>query len=145
MDINNIFNLFNNSQDDEYDDTSLLIDFSDHPLFWIGGFNKLIGNHLFFKEHTIKIFKHISPELNIEEVEKAGEHLMFEKAWEYIKNINLENQFHIECIRDKSSEEFLKNIDFALRFFEELEEYERCALLKGIENKIKEFKFKLGD
>jgi hypothetical protein len=54
MNINNIFNSFSSS-DDEFDDTSLLIDFSDHPLFWIGGFNKLIGNHLFFKQHTIKI------------------------------------------------------------------------------------------
>lgn len=60
MDINNIFNLFNNSQDDEFDDTSLLIDFSDHPLFWIGGFNKLIGNHIFSNNTQLK-FLNIFP------------------------------------------------------------------------------------
>jgi hypothetical protein len=52
MNLNKIFDLF----DKEYnanDESSLLVDFSEHPLFWIGGFNKLISNHLFFKQYTV--------------------------------------------------------------------------------------------
>ena len=60
MDLNKIFDSFDQSNKD--DDNNLLIDFSDHPLFWIGGFNKLIANHLFFKKYTAKVFKNISPE-----------------------------------------------------------------------------------
>ena len=48
MDLNKIFDSFNQSNKD--DDNNLLVDFSDHPLFWIGGFNKLITNHLFIKK-----------------------------------------------------------------------------------------------
>ena len=75
MDLNKIFDSFD--QSDKDDDNSLLVDFSDHPLFWIGGFNKLISNHLFFKKYTTKIFKNISPDNDIESLEKVGEHLIF--------------------------------------------------------------------
>ena len=70
---------------------------------------------------------------------------MFDKAWDYIKNIKLINPFHVECIGKKSSVEFLSNLNIAIIFYESLEEYEKCALLKNIENKIKEFGFELGD
>jgi hypothetical protein len=142
MNINNIFRAFDEDFEDE--ETEMLIDFSEHPFYWIGGFNKIIGNHTFFSKYTSKVFKNISPELNIDDVEKAGEHLMFDKAWGYIKNINLDNPFHIECIGKKASVEFLSNLNIAMAFYEPLEEYEKCALLKNIENKIKEFGFELG-
>jgi hypothetical protein len=142
MNINNIFRAFNDDFEDE--ETEMLIDFSEHPFYWIGGFNKIIGNHVFFSKYTSKVFKNISPELNIDDVEKAGEHLMFDKAWGYIKNINLDNPFHIECIGKKASVEFISNLNIAMAFYEPLEEYEKCALLKNIENKIKEFGFELG-
>jgi hypothetical protein len=138
MNLNKIFDLF----DKEYnanDESSLLVDFSEHPLFWIGGFNKLISNHLFFKQYTVKTFKNISPDINIEELEKAGEELMFRKAWDYIKYINLDKIFHVECLKLKADEQFIKNLQIAISFFEALEEYEKCALLKGIQDKVKKF------
>ena len=138
MNLNKIFDLF----DKEYnanDESSLLIDFSEHPLFWIGGFNKLISNHLFFKQYTVKTFKNISPDINIEELEKAGEELMFRKAWDYIKYINLDKTFHVECLKLKADEQFIDNIQTSILFFEALEEYEKCALLKGIQDKVKKF------
>jgi len=138
MDLNRIFDLF----DKEYsanDESSLLVDFSEHPLFWISGFNKLINNHLFFKQYTVKTFKNISPDINIEELEKAGEELMFRKAWDYIKSINLDKTFHVECLKLKTDEQFIENLQIAISFFEAFEEYEKCALLKHIESKIKEF------
>ena len=140
MNLDNIFNLFNDNDDNQFiDDTSMLIDFSDHPLYWIGGFNKLISNQLFFKKFTVKTFQNISPDLNIDELEKAGEELMFRKAWEYIKSFDLSKPLHIDSLKMKASKELVENLQAAILFFESFEEYEKCALLKGIENKIKEF------
>jgi hypothetical protein len=85
------------------------------------------------------MFKDASPSLDEDDVERAGNHLMFEKAWEYIRDIKLNNQFHIECLGKKASYEFGKNLEYAVRHFEQFEEYEKCALLKGIEVKVKEF------
>jgi hypothetical protein len=140
MNINNIFNLFSDQSDQLPDDeTSLLIDFSEHPFYWIGGFNKVMANHSYFKQYTVKMFKDASPSLDEDDVERAGNHLMFEKAWEYIRDIKLNNQFHIECLGKKASYEFGKNLEHAVQHFEQFEEYEKCALLKGIEVKVKEF------
>lgn len=143
MDLKHIFDLFNedNNKDNQgyYDETSLLIDFSEHPLYWISGFNKLINNHLFFKQYTVKTFKNLSPDINIDELEKAGEELMYNKAWGYIKFIDINKPFHLEYIKAKASDEFITNLQAAINFFEHFEEYEKCALLKGIENKVNEF------
>jgi len=140
MNLDSIFNLFSNEDDQSSnDETSLLIDFSDHPLFWIGGFNKLISNHLFFKQYTVKTFKNISPDINIDELEKAGEELMFRKAWDYIKPINLDKSFHVECLKLKADEYLVSNLQMSILFFEAFEEYEKCALLKHIQDKVKEF------
>ena len=138
MNINSIFDLFN-SQESLDDDNSLLTDFSSHPLFWIGGFNKIINNHKFFIQYTSKMLKDISPELNLEEIEKSGEELMYNKACDYIKNVNLNNLFHVECLKNKTTKELHLNLTTAIYFYEKLEEYERCALLKNIESKVKEF------
>lgn len=140
MDLNKIFNLFNNEDDQSInDDTLLLVDFSEHPLFWISGFNKILDNHLFFKKYTVKTFKNISPDVDIDALEQAGERLMFEKAWNYIKDIDLNKPFHVECIKNKASKSFIDNLQATILFFEDLEEYEKCALLKHIEDKVKEF------
>lgn len=137
MDFDKIFSLFDDQQN--YDETSLLVDFSEHPLFWVSGFNKLLNSHLFFKKYTVKTFKHISPDINIEELEKAGEELMFRKAWSYIKNIDLSKPLHLDVIKMKASDEFIKHLEIAIQFFEGIEEYEKCAFLKSIEDKVKEF------
>lgn len=137
MDFDKIFSLFDDQQN--YDETSLLVDFSEHPLFWVSGFNKLLNSHLFFKKYTVKTFKHISPDINIEELEKAGEELMFRKAWGYIKNIDLSKSLHLDVIKMKANDEFIEHLEIAIQFFEGIEEYEKCALLKSIEDKVKEF------
>ena len=115
------------------------MDFSEHPLFWISGFNKIIDNHLFFTQYTVKTFKNISPDVNIEELEKAGEELMFRKAFNYIKDIDVTKQLHVDCLKNKATIEFVQNLQISINFFEPYEEYEKCALLKNIEEKVKEF------
>lgn len=140
MDLNSIFDAFDQPEDNQkIDEVNLLMDFSEHPLYWIGGFNKIISNHLFFKKYTVKTFKDISPDSNLEMLELAGEHLMFEKAWNYIKNLNINNPFHIDCLKIKSNETLLDSLGETLRFFENIEEYEKCILLKELQNKVKDF------
>jgi hypothetical protein len=138
MDFNKIFDAFN-QPDKEEDDVNLLVDFSDHPLFWIGGFHKLIANHLFFKKYTAKMFKNMAPDSDLDTLERAGEYLMFNRAWEYIKDLNVYNSFHMECLKTKSDEALYESLEVTLRYFEDLEEYEKCMLLKEIQDKVKEF------
>lgn len=144
MNLDHIFNSFNESYDplsldntSSYD-VSLLVDFSEHPFYWIGGFNKVISNRLYFKQYALNMFKKSSEVLDDEKIEQIGNSLMFNKAWEYIRDINLNNQFHLECISKKSDDMFLRHTKQSILYFEKLEEYEKCSVLKKIESKIEE-------
>jgi hypothetical protein len=86
-----------------------------------------------------KNFKKIAPDIKLEDTEKLGEIILYNRAWDYIKNINLANPFHVECIKLKASDTLLESLESSIHFFEQLEEYEKCILLKGIQDKVKEF------
>ena len=64
---------------------------------------------------------------------------MFRKAWDYIKNIDLNKALHIDVIKSKSNVEFIEHLVLTINFYEVLEEYEKCAHLKTIQNKVEEF------
>ena len=72
-------------------------------------------------------------------MDMVGTTLLFNRAWEYIKKLNLNNTFHVECLKIKSSDSLNNSLGVAIVFFEKMEEYEKCALLKGIQDKVKEF------
>jgi len=64
---------------------------------------------------------------------------MYNKAWNYIKSIKINNTFHIECLKLKADERLLLALEASIKHFESFEEYEKCALLKGVEDKVKDF------
>jgi hypothetical protein len=139
MDLNKIFSMFDDGDSKDTDEVSLLVDFSEHPLYWIGGFNKVINNYVFFTQYITKNFNNIPPELNQEEMDAVGITLLFNRAWEYIKKLNLDNTFHVECLKIKASEPLNNSLSAAIIFFEKIEEYEKCAFLKKIQDKVKDF------
>jgi hypothetical protein len=139
MDLNKIFSMFDDGDSKDTDEVSLLVDFSDHPLYWISGFNKIINNYVFFTQYIAKNFNNISPELNQEEIDTIGVTLLFNRSWEYIKRLNLDNPFHIDCLKIKSTESLNDSLEAAILFFEKIEEYEKCAFLKNIQDKVKDF------
>jgi hypothetical protein len=140
LDINNILNIFDSTDNSKDDEVSSLIDFSEHPLFWIGGYNKIVNNYTFFFQYSIKNFKDIlKDDEDLVNVEKATKQVLFNKAWEYIQNINVSNIFHVECIKLKSSDSLIQTLDLGIKFFEEKEEFEKCALLKNIQDIAKGF------
>jgi hypothetical protein len=139
MDLNKIFSMFDDVDSKDTDEVNLLVDFSDHPLYWIGGFNKIINNYVFFTQYITKNFNNIPPELNQEEIDIVGITLLFNRSWEYIRRLNLDNPFHIDCLKIKSSESLNNSLEAAIFFFEKIEEYEKCAFLKSIQDKVKDF------
>ena len=78
MDFKKIFGSFDdvNEPEKDSDDVSLLVDFSDHPLYWIGGFTKLISNQLFFEKYTVITFNKIAPDIDIEKLEESSKFMI---------------------------------------------------------------------
>lgn len=141
MDINmdNIFGLFTSNESLDEGGDAVYVNFKNTPVYWVGMYKKLILNHINFNKKIVKFFKEANEELDVSEVKEAGEFVVYNRAWSYIKGIDVDNKDHIDAI-EKYCDEYL---DIALKlgisFFEQLEEYEKCALLKHILDKSQKF------
>jgi hypothetical protein len=132
MDINKIFETF--KPEDEVNDTTQVA--FDSPIMWIGMFKKLIANYEIFTKQIIMFFKMSNQDLDMDDVERASSYMVYTRAYDNLSKIDLENIVHIEALKlysDKSFKTALKN---ALEYYESIEEYEKCAFLKKIQDVV---------
>ena len=143
MDLNKIFGLFSDEEPKSLKEKSQLIDdildFKEHPLFWVGMFKKLIQNHKLFNKEIIGFFSILDQELYIDDVEQAGEFVVYNKAFSWIDKIDINNKLHQNSILKFSDDTFLSYLKISISYFEKFEEYEKCAHLKNIQNIVEEF------
>ena len=55
---------------------------------------------------------------------------MFTKAWEYIKKVNPDDLQHQEALYHFSDIQLKTALELSISYFQENEEYEKCAHLK---------------
>ena len=135
MDIKKIFRLFEEPQEnhkefsqEEYN--QLVENYKKHPLYWVGMFKKLIHNHNLFNSQLLNFFEKLDEELDQVDINKAGEYMLFTRAWEYIKKVNPEEKKHQEALYHFSDIHLKIALELSINFFQEHEEYEKCAHLK---------------
>ena len=141
INIENIFPLFPSDHEDDdvtqYDNAALL-GIKESPVYFIGMFKKLVLNHINFNKKVVKFFKESNQELDVDDVAIAGEFVVYNRAWYYIQNVDINVKDHVLAI-EKYTDEYLDTaLKLGIHFFEESEEYEKCALLKTILDKIEE-------
>jgi len=136
MDINKIFNLFNGDEPESLGEKSqqvdTLLDYKNHPLFWVGMFKKLIHNHKNFNHKVMNFFSQMDEELDLYDVEQAGEFVVYNRAWFWISKIDPSDLKHQEAIVHYTDEFLETYLKFSISYFQEFEEYEKCAHLKKI-------------
>lgn len=141
MDINKIFDLFGSAEFDtplekkaKAADDLILI--QETPMFWIGMFKKIIlNNHIFY--HQIK---HHLPEELVREIsggDDMANMVTYSRAWFYISKIDLKRRVDVDALTTFTDENLLYTTEMALRYFEGVEEYEKCAHIKKIQDTIK--------
>lgn len=148
MDINKIFGLFGNEDPNkDYPEPSEeevkgLVGFEEFrstTTYQIKMFQKVILNHLSFQKQLVKMFQNSDPELGeFGDIEEAGEHMAFFRGWSYIKAVDLNNEDWQDCIKIQDPKRLGKALNKSIKFFESLEEYEKCAFLAKIEKFLKE-------
>jgi hypothetical protein len=128
----NIFSLFQNE-----DTIEVYENFMDNPYVKIGMFNKIIKNNTLF---NIKFKKFLdSTDLNYDKdyIDSSSRFITFNRAFFYIKDIDIENLQHIDALKCYDFEDLMLNVNTSISFFEEKEEYEKCAHLLKIKNSLK--------
>ena len=134
-----IFQLFVDGEEIDDDKTkSEIRDFMNGPFAKIGMFVKLIQNHEVFHRKLEKFLKKEQPNYNVESTKEASEFTVYNRAWTYIKDISLDNHEDINAIINFDNKIFSKVLGNAIQFFEQYEEYEKCAHLYKIKEIVKE-------
>ena len=113
-------------------------DFMNGPFAKIGMFVKLIQNHHVFHQKLEKFLKKEQPNYNVESTKEASEFTVYNRAWSYIKNISINDPEDMNAIINFDNEKFYNTLDGAIIFFEQYEEYEKCAHLHKIKGIVKE-------
>jgi hypothetical protein len=134
MDINKIFSLFDgeefNSLKEKAQIVDITLDYKNHPLFWVGMFKKLIQNHQVFNDQLLKFFDKLDEGLSIVDVDKAGEYVVFNRAWEYIQKVDPDNLVAQEALYRFADIHLKVALELSINYFQEHEEYEKCSHLK---------------
>jgi hypothetical protein len=139
INVDNIFSLFSSNEELDGINSEVQIDFTQTPIYWIGMYKKLVLNHINFNKKVLKFFKESNQELDVDDMKDAGEFVVYHRAWHYIQNVNIDNKKHIIAI-EKYVDEYLDTaLKLGISFFEQHEEYEKCAFLKQILDKSQEF------
>tara|TARA_B110000093_G_scaffold138155_1_gene148226 strand:+ start:204 stop:629 length:426 start_codon:yes stop_codon:yes gene_type:complete len=139
IDKDKIFKLFVDGKDINGDKTKEEIkEFMNGPYAKIGMFVKLIQNHEIFHKKLEKFLKQEQPDYNVESTKEASEFTVYYRAWSYIKQIDIDNSDHIKAIINFDPKVFYKILDGAVKFFENYEEYEKCAHMYKIKELVKE-------
>lgn len=139
MDINKIFGAFNSSSKDDgwdyrgvnyYNPRTIPEIDENHPRYFIKMFQKLIINYTGYSDKIIDFFGQADPELNIGEVKRAGESMLYNRAYGYIKHIDVQDEYHVRILFQETNPKLQEALNKTLFYFENEEEYEKCAILK---------------
>jgi|TARA_B100001057_G_C22822840_1_gene940115 hypothetical protein len=138
IDKDKIFKLFVDGKEINDEQTkSEIKDFMNGPFAKIGMFVKLIQNHKIFHQKLEKFLKKEQPNYDVQSTKEASEFTVYSRAWEYIKNINLDDHDDVNAIINFDSKVFFQALNEAIFYFQQYEEYEKCAHLFNIQEVVK--------
>ena len=139
MDPNKIFGLFEGEEPgtlpEQTQAAEALLDYKDTPIFWVGMFKKMILNNKILY-HQIQ--KHI-PEAVLDEIpgmDDMAQFVTYSRAWFYISKLDLKEKYHKDSVKVFTDENLLLCLKDAIKYFEDREEYEKCAHMKKIQDKV---------
>ena len=132
MDPKLVFGLFQDPEDRSESKVKEISDFSEHPYIYMGMFTRIIFRGDVLNDQVLKFFTEINRDIDKTNLEQVNKNLIFNRAYSYLKQLNLENSFHVDTLLDKGDVTFLQACTVALDHFLELEEYEKCSFLKNI-------------
>jgi hypothetical protein len=140
--INKIFDLFSQESEGDSEEEKrqeqILVDFRNHPVYSVLMFKKMILNHIHNRKMIIVLMKQSDPKLNEENILKMGDSICFNKALDYLASLDLNNELVNKSFKEQADKDLLFTVNKAIEYFENLENYEQCAFLKQVQNKVKE-------
>ena len=139
VDIERVFQQFQEDIVDKKEGELIVIgkNMRESPILWLGMFKKIVVNHVNFIGQIKDFFENENVDIEITEIDKAGEYIIFNRAWCYISNIDINDKVNQDAIKLTADDELLSATKTVLRFFESIEDYEKCSFIKRIQDEVK--------
>jgi len=136
MNINKIFGAFDDNA--SLKDKAALFELQETQAFKLGMFKKIIWNQKAMTEKMEK-FMEFMPDLAkmVDMDSDAGEFVTHTRAWTYLKDYDPTSEQGIDASHIFSDEYTITACDLALLFWENREEYEKCAHIKKVKDLLK--------
>jgi hypothetical protein len=136
MDLNKFFGFFTPASDNDEILKENLESFKGSPIYKIKVFERLIINGLTFKKSIVNFFSKADEDLDTNQIDLAGEFMMYNRAWFWIDQLDWDDEQWVHDLKIASNENLLVAVKLSIHYFEEHEEYEKCAFLKRIQDFI---------
>jgi len=137
MDLDNVFGLFGFNKDDDKNSKKQeeeLLEFKNSPKFKVGMFKKMIWNGLSFRDQVLKFLKKTDGfEMLDGNVREAGDFMMYTRSYFWLQECDLEEEEWQEALGFYVDDELIVCFKLIIKYFEEIEEFEKCAYLKKIQ------------
>ena len=90
----------------------------------------MILSYTGYSDKIIDFFANADPEIDAGNVKKAGESMLYNRAYGYITKLDIQDEYHIKILFEEANPKFKEALNQSLSYFENEEEYEKCAVLK---------------
>ena len=139
----NIFGLFEGDYDtlkNAKDLSGKIDNFNSNPTIKIGMFTKLILNHNIFHQKLEKFLTKEEPNYSIESTKESSEFIVYNRAWFYLNQVDMSQKEDVFAILDFNPKILNNALESALLYFQNREEYEKCAHIFKIQQVLRESK-----
>lgn len=145
MNLGGIFALFGFNEEDKEDKKlkKELEAFKETPHFKIKMFIKMVMNGISFKKQIVGFFSKTDEDLDIVGINEVGDFMMYNRAFYWISECNIRKKVWKEALTLNACEELLFCVKISIKYFENIEEYEKCAFLIKIQKFIEKEIFKV--
>ena len=136
MDLNHIFRLFGdpgNKYNENPPNTINIEDFEKTPSYKVGMFKKIILNQHVFQKKLINMFKTKDDDFGMDGMDDVGEYIAHHRGWNYIQDCKIDEEIWKDNLLVQHDDHLETAVKLSISFFEEREEYEKCAFLMKIQ------------
>jgi hypothetical protein len=138
MNLDNVFGLFSNGDNSKKEKEStfkdvILDNFESTPTYKVGMYKKIIMNQHVFQKKLINMFKTPKDEFEMDGMEEVGEYIAHHRAWSHISECKLKDELWKGSLIIQHDDYLDTALKLSISFFEDTEEYEKCAFLVKIQ------------
>ena len=115
-------------------------DLENEAVMMLGMYVKLIYNHDVFHSKLKKFYEKEKIPFDVEQTKESSSFVVFNRAFNYLNQINPLDKEVTFAVLDFDSKILTRTLEQSIIYFEELEEYEKCAHIHKFQKILKESK-----